>query len=150
MVGSWYSTPTTIIRSTVECSGLFMAQTTTNPSHCSLPFLLRDRLHRFSGLYTDTSELIRFFLLFLVFFCFPLFSCWSRAVDKADLCQSFWAHVKITARVVSYRKNWTDTIRYEMLLACAQKLTQVSSVYSCSLNQFLLCTSTYTRAHSSL
>jgi len=31
-----------------------------NPSHCSLPFLLQDWLHGFLGLFTDTSELIRF------------------------------------------------------------------------------------------
>jgi len=35
-----------------------------NPSHRSLPFLLRDWLHGFPGLFTDTFEYIRF-LLFL-------------------------------------------------------------------------------------
>jgi len=33
-----------------------------NPSHHSLPFLLLDWLHGFPGLFTDTSEHIRFFL----------------------------------------------------------------------------------------
>ena len=33
-----------------------------NPFHRSLPFLLQDWLHRFSGLFTDTSEHIRFLL----------------------------------------------------------------------------------------
>ena len=32
-----------------------------NPSHCSLPFLLQDWLRGFPGLFTDTSEHIRFF-----------------------------------------------------------------------------------------
>jgi len=32
-----------------------------NPTHRSLPFLLHDLLHGFSGLFTDTSEHIRFF-----------------------------------------------------------------------------------------
>jgi len=35
-----------------------------NPSHRILPFLLQDSLHGFPGLFTDTSEHIRFFLLF--------------------------------------------------------------------------------------
>jgi len=39
-----------------------------NLSHRSLPFLLQDRLHEFSGLFTDTSEHIRFLL-----FSFPVF-----------------------------------------------------------------------------
>ena len=50
-----------------------------NPSHCSLPFLLQEWLHGFSGLFNDTSEHIRFFT-FLVCLFFPLFSCWFRAV----------------------------------------------------------------------
>jgi len=49
-----------------------------NPSHCSLPFLLRDWLHGFSGLFTYTSEHIRFLLF--SFFCFPHFICWFCAV----------------------------------------------------------------------
>ena len=36
-------------------------------------------------MFTDTSKLIRFH--FWVFFFFPLFSCWFRAIDKDDLCQ---------------------------------------------------------------
>ena len=54
-----------------------------NPSHRSLPFLLQYRLREFPGLFTDTSEHIRFY--FLVFW--PVFSFWFRAVDQADLCQ---------------------------------------------------------------
>ena len=50
-----------------------------NPSHCSLSFLLRDWLHGFPKLLTDTSEHIRFLLFSSSFF--PLFSCWFRAVD---------------------------------------------------------------------
>jgi len=49
-----------------------------NPSRRSIPFLLQHWLHGFPGLFTDTSDNIR--LYFLVF-CFPLFSCWFRAVD---------------------------------------------------------------------
>ena len=37
-----------------------------NPSHRNLPFLLPDGLHGFPGLFSDTSEHIRFFT-FLVF-----------------------------------------------------------------------------------
>ena len=51
-----------------------------NPSHRTPPFLLQDWLHGFPGLFTDTSEHSRFFLLFS-FFCFPLFSFWFRVVD---------------------------------------------------------------------
>jgi len=52
-----------------------------NPSHRSLnSFSSSDWLHRFPGLFTDTSKHIRLFY-FLVFFCFHLFSCWFRAVD---------------------------------------------------------------------
>ena len=40
-----------------------------NPAHHSLPFLLHDLLHQFPGLFTDTSEHIRFFY-FLVFSAF--------------------------------------------------------------------------------
>jgi len=50
-----------------------------NPSHRSLHFLLQDWLHRFPGLFTDTSEHIRFLLF--SFSVSPLFSCWFRAVD---------------------------------------------------------------------
>jgi len=42
-----------------------------NPSHRSLPILLQDRLH---GLFTDTSEHIRFFLFSLS--VLPLSSSW--------------------------------------------------------------------------
>jgi len=40
-----------------------------NPAHHSLSFLLHDLLHQFPGLFTDTSEHIRFFY-FLVFSAF--------------------------------------------------------------------------------
>ena len=43
-----------------------------NPSRRSLPFLLQDRLRGFPGLFADTSVLIRFFLIFSIFFFFPL------------------------------------------------------------------------------
>jgi len=49
-----------------------------DPPHRCLPFLLQNWLHGFPGLFTDTSELIRFY--FLVFFFPPLFSWWFRAV----------------------------------------------------------------------
>jgi len=40
-----------------------------NPSHSSLPFLLQDWLHGFTGLFTDTSEHIRFLLFSFFLFC---------------------------------------------------------------------------------
>jgi len=49
-----------------------------NPSHHSL-LLPQDWLHRFSGLFTDTSEHICFY--FLVFLFFALFTFWFCAVD---------------------------------------------------------------------
>jgi len=49
-----------------------------NPFHRSLLFLLQDRLHVFPGLFTDTSEHIRFTLFS---FLFSTFSCWFRALD---------------------------------------------------------------------
>ena len=50
-----------------------------NPSRRSLPFLLRDSLRGFPGLFTDTPEHIRF-LLFSFSVLTP-FSCRFRAVD---------------------------------------------------------------------
>jgi len=44
-----------------------------NPSHHSLPFLLLDWLHGFPGLFTDTSEHIRFFLSALPVLHYELF-----------------------------------------------------------------------------
>ena len=44
-----------------------------NPSHRSLPFLLPDWLHGFPGLFTDTSEHIRFYSIVFYFVVF-LFS----------------------------------------------------------------------------
>jgi len=58
-----------------------------NPSHRSLPFLLQDWLHRFLGLFTDTSEHICFLLF--SFSVFPLFSCWFNAAIKLTHV-SFW------------------------------------------------------------
>ena len=46
-----------------------------NPFHHSLPFLLQDLLHIFPGLFTDTSENIRF-LIFSVFHFFVAGSVW--------------------------------------------------------------------------
>jgi len=46
-----------------------------NPFHHSLPFLLQDLLHIFPGLFTDTSENIRF-LIFSVFHFFAAGSVW--------------------------------------------------------------------------
>ena len=46
----------------------------TNPFHRSLPFL-QDWLHRFPGLFTDTSVHIRFYFLVLIF------SFWFGAED---------------------------------------------------------------------
>ena len=40
----------------------------------------------YPGLFTDTSEHIRFFC-FLVSLFSTFFSFWFRAVDKADLCR---------------------------------------------------------------
>ena len=65
-----------------------------NPSHRSLPFLLPDWLYGFPGLFTATSEHVRFY-----FFSFP-FLC---LVPSGRLNVSFWAHVKIAQRIVSYR-----------------------------------------------
>ena len=41
-----------------------------NPSHRSLPFLLQDWLHGFPGLFTDTSQQIRFLLFSFLFSTF--------------------------------------------------------------------------------
>ena len=65
-----------------------------NPSHRSLPFLLPDWLYGFPGLFTATSEHVRF-----CFFSFPFLSL----VPSGRLNVSFWAHVKIAQRIVSYR-----------------------------------------------
>ena len=43
-----------------------------NPSHRSLPFRLPDWLHRFPGLFTDTSEHIHFYFLVFLFSTFYL------------------------------------------------------------------------------
>jgi len=51
------------------------------PSLHSLPFtfLFQDWLHRFPGLFTDTSQHICYLLF--SFFCFTLFSFWFHVVD---------------------------------------------------------------------
>ena len=46
------------------------ASFSANSSHRSLPFLLQDRLHGFPGLFTDTSEHIRFFYFVVLFLFF--------------------------------------------------------------------------------
>ena len=46
-----------------------------NPSHRSLSFLLQDWLRAFPGLFTDTSEHIRFSLLVFLFSTFLLVPC---------------------------------------------------------------------------
>jgi len=43
-----------------------------SPSRRSLPFLLQDWLHGFRGLFTDTSEHIRFYFLVFLFSTFSL------------------------------------------------------------------------------
>jgi len=70
-----------------------------NPSHRSLPFLLRDWVHEFPGLLTDTSE------HFIRFFTFQFFSTFYFLVPcgRLSLLVSFWLHVKIPSRIVSYR-----------------------------------------------
>ena len=45
----------------------------------AFPFLLEDWLHRFPGLFTDTSEHVRFLLF--SFFCFPFCSFWFHVAD---------------------------------------------------------------------
>ena len=47
-----------------------------NLSHRSLPFLLPQIPGLFTAILLSISV-----LYFLVFFCFPLFNCWFRAVD---------------------------------------------------------------------
>ena len=54
----------------------------------------------FPGLFTDTSELIRFYFISSSFFRILVFG--SVRLIKLT-CVSFWAHVKIASRIVSYR-----------------------------------------------
>ena len=71
-------------------------------------------IHR--GLFTDTSEHIRF--LVLSFFCFPRFSCWLRAVDEVDSCRQLSARRNsISYRVVSEQHVIT------VFLQCRHHLT---------------------------
>ena len=56
-INSPLSSPITPHSSTPDLKLFFSA----NPSHGSLPFLLPDLLHGFPGLFTDTSEHVRFF-----------------------------------------------------------------------------------------
>ena len=59
---------------------------------------LIDWIHGFPGLFTDTSEHIRFYFLVLLFFHFLVFG----SVRQIKLTYaSFWAHVKIASRIVS-------------------------------------------------
>ena len=73
-----------------------------NPSHRSLPFLLRHWLHGFPGLFTDTSEPYPFFIL-LVFL-------------SAYFYVSFWAHVKQHLLSLLYRivneSNWKRIVMW--------------------------------------
>ena len=71
-------------------------------SHRILPFLLRDWLHGFLGLFTDTSKHIRFY--FFLVFCYSLFSLvpcgrlsWLMSAFERTLTQHLVSH-----RVVSY------------------------------------------------
>ena len=50
--------------------GLKPSFSSSPPSHLSLPFLLPDWLHGFPGLFTDTSERIRFYFLVFLFSTF--------------------------------------------------------------------------------
>ena len=74
-----------------------------NPSHCSFPSLLQDWLHGLPGLFTDTSD--KFWAYsFYTFYFFSVFhflvfaSVWQIKLTYV----SFWAHVKIASRIVSY------------------------------------------------
>jgi len=55
-----------------------------NPSHGSLPFLLQDWLYRFPGLFTDTSEHIRFLLVSFSVFHFLVVGFRSRLMSAFE------------------------------------------------------------------
>jgi len=57
-----------------------------NPFHRSLPFLLQEC---FPGLFTDTSELIRFYFLFFIFFHFSVI---GSVLQNKLICQLLNAH----------------------------------------------------------
>ena len=71
-----------------------------NPSHLSLLFLLHDWLHWLLGLFTDTSEHMRFFIFSSSFLHLLVFGS-VRWITLNDV--SFRAHVKKATRIVSYR-----------------------------------------------
>jgi len=64
------------------------------PSHRSLPFLLQDWLRGFPGLFTNTSEHIRF-LVFLFFHFLAVGSVWLIKLTHV----SFWLHFKIASHI---------------------------------------------------
>ena len=69
----------------------------TNPSDHSLPFLLPDWLHGFSGLFTDTCEHIVFSFSVLHFLV-------VGSVLYINLTHViFWLHVTIAYRIISYK-----------------------------------------------
>ena len=72
-----------------------------NPSHRSLPFSLRDWLHGFPGLFTDTSEHIRFF--YSLVFLFSTFSCWVPCGRSARLKSAF--ERTLNSHLASYRSE---------------------------------------------
>ena len=72
-----------------------------NPSQCSLPFLLQDWLHRFPGLFTNTSEHIRFLLFSFSGFFSILVVGSVREIKLIHV--SFRAYIKIASRIVSYK-----------------------------------------------
>jgi len=81
-----------------------------NHSHYSLPCLPPDWLDGFPGLFTNTSEHIRFYFsvfLFSTFYFFVPCGRWSWLV-------TFWAYVKIASRIASYsckqQIHWTKHI----------------------------------------
>jgi len=65
---------------------------------------IQDWLHGFPGLFTDTSEHIRF-LLFSSFSTFYFFGsvCQINLTYASFTYVTFWAHVKIASSIVSYR-----------------------------------------------
>ena len=76
-----------------------------NPSNRSLHFLLQDWLHEFP----DSLPII---LSIPVFYVFPLFSCWFRAVDWVGSCQLLIARQSsISYRIVAATHRLWSRIR---------------------------------------
>jgi len=80
-----------------------------NPSHCSLLFLLQDRLHGFSRLFTITSTNIRFLL-----FSFSVGSV--RQIKPTHV--GFQAHVEIASRIV-YRTAFVFITQCTANISCS-------------------------------